>query len=170
MPLFLHIGHRFPGWSHELQLKVLVYLWLRCDHILSTLKLGWKYFGGICIYAGILWCNPTHIVMPFAFRTTFLKCLKYLYLFEFLHHFQHCTGQITMGSFVGRGNQYIPSVKVLYCKLPTIGKQLPTSPCNVRGLNRQPKWCEVSVLPLHHHGPFEIPLMSLCESMLAIHA
>ena len=32
-----------------------------------------------------------------------------------------------MGSFVGRGNQYIQLVKVLYCKLPTIGKQLPTT-------------------------------------------
>ena len=27
-------------------------------------------------------------------------------------------------SFMGRGNQYIQLVKVLYCKLPTIGKQL----------------------------------------------
>ena len=30
-----------------------------------------------------------------------------------------------MGSFVGRGNQYIQLVKVLDCKLPTNGKQLP---------------------------------------------
>ena len=28
-----------------------------------------------------------------------------------------------MGSFVGRGNQYIQLVKVLYCKLQTIGKE-----------------------------------------------
>ena len=33
-----------------------------------------------------------------------------------------------MGSFVSKGNQYIQLVKVLYCKLPTIGKQLPTFP------------------------------------------
>ena len=32
-----------------------------------------------------------------------------------------------MGSFVGRGNQYIQMVKVLYSKLPTISKQIPTS-------------------------------------------
>ena len=32
-----------------------------------------------------------------------------------------------MGSFVGRGN-YIQLIKVLYCKLPTISKQLPTFP------------------------------------------
>ena len=36
--------------------------------------------------------------------------------------FQHCTDYITMGSFMGRGNQYIQLVKVLYCNLPTNGK------------------------------------------------
>ena len=30
----------------------------------------------------------------------------------------HCIGHITMGSFMGRGNQYIQLVKVLQCKLP----------------------------------------------------
>ena len=85
-----------------------------------------------------------------------------------------------------RRNQYIHLVKVLYCKLPTIGKPLPTFRQNVRfgfklwsqrwvrhgppmhfliwfwykdignmvlGLNCQPQRLEVSVLPLHHHGP-----------------
>ena len=33
-----------------------------------------------------------------------------------------------MGSRKGRGNQYIQLVKVLYCKLPTNGKQLPAFP------------------------------------------
>ena len=46
-------------------------------------------------------------------------------------HFQHCTGHIMTGSFVGRGHQY----KVLYCKLPTISKKLPSFPHKVRGLN-----------------------------------
>ena len=46
-------------------------------------------------------------------------------LFGVLCHFQHCIGNITMGTLVGRGNQYIQLVKVLYCKLTTIGKQLP---------------------------------------------
>ena len=41
----------------------------------------------------------------------------------------------TTDSFVGNGNQYILLVMVLYCKLPTIGKQLPTFPHRVRGLN-----------------------------------
>ena len=34
-----------------------------------------------------------------------------------LRHFQHCIGHIMTGGFVGRGNQYIQMVKVLYCKL-----------------------------------------------------
>ena len=50
-------------------------------------------------------------------------------------HFQHCTGHIMTGSFVDRGYQYIQLVKVLYCKLPTISKQLPTlHTCRVRNL------------------------------------
>ena len=39
-------------------------------------------------------------------------------------------------------------VKVLYCKLPTNGQQLPIFPHKVRGLNRQPQRWEASVLPL----------------------
>ena len=42
-----------------------------------------------------------------------------------------CIGNITTGSFVGRENQYIQLVKVLYCKLPTNGKQLPAFPHEV---------------------------------------
>ena len=61
-----------------------------------------------------------------------------IYLFGFERHFQHCTGHITMGSVMGRGNQYIQLVMVLYCKLPTNGKQLPTFPHTVRGWNHQP--------------------------------
>ena len=54
--------------------------------------------------------------------------LEYIYLFGVLRHFQHCTDHITMGSWKGRGNQYIQFVRVLYCKLPTNGKQLPAFP------------------------------------------
>ena len=50
------------------------------------------------------------------------------YLFGVLHRFQHCTGHITTGSWKGRGNQYIEFARVLYCKLPTNGKQLPAFP------------------------------------------
>ena len=35
------------------------------------------------------------------------------------------------GSFMGRGNQYIQFVKVLYCNLLTNGKQLPAFPLEV---------------------------------------
>ena len=48
--------------------------------------------------------------------------------FAVLRRFQHCTGHITMGSCKGRGNQYMQFVRVLYCKLPTNGKQLPAFP------------------------------------------
>ena len=36
-----------------------------------------------------------------------------IYLLGVLHCFQHCTGHITMGSFVGRGNHYIQLVKIM---------------------------------------------------------
>ena len=57
-----------------------------------------------------------------------------------------------MGSFVGRGNQYIQFVKLLYCNLSTINTQLPTFPHKVRGLNHSPQRWEASVLPLHHRA------------------
>ena len=70
------------------------------------------------------------------------KCLAYIrgkffiYLFGVLRRFQHCTGHITTGSWKGRGNQYIEFARVVYCKLPTNGKQLPAFPLEpVRGSN-----------------------------------
>ena len=56
---------------------------------------------------------------------------KFIYLFGVLHSVQHCMGQITMGSWKGRGNQYIQLVKVPYCKLSTNSKQLPAFPLEV---------------------------------------
>ena len=38
-----------------------------------------------------------------------------------------------MGSFMGRGNQYIQLVKVLYCKQLTTSKKLPSFPHRVSG-------------------------------------
>ena len=70
-----------------------------------------------------------------------------------------------MGNFVDRGNEYIQLVKVLYCKLPTIGKPQPTFPHKDWGLNRRPQRWEASVLPLRHRGPIlslkEIPCIRL---------
>ena len=76
-----------------------------------------------------------------------------LYLFGFLHSFQHCAGHIMTGSFVGRENQYMQLVKFLYCKLMIIGKQLPTFSHKVWGLNPRPQRWEGTVLPLCYHGP-----------------
>ena len=58
----------------------------------------------------------------------YIKLYVDIYLFGVLRHFQNYTGRITMGSWKVRGNQYIQFVRVLYCKLPTNGKQLPAFP------------------------------------------
>ena len=59
-----------------------------------------------------------------------------------------------MGSFMGREDHYIQLVKVLYCKLPTIGKQLPAFPLEVvPGTEPRPQRWEARVLPLCPHGP-----------------
>ena len=71
----------------------------------------------------------------------------FIYLFGFLIGFQHCLGHVTTGSFMGRGNQYIQLVKVLYCKLLMIGKKLPSFPHRVRGLNTRPQSWEVIDCP-----------------------
>ena len=79
---------------------------------------------------------------------------KHFYLFGVLRCFQHCTGHITTGSWKGRGNQYFQFVGVLYCKLPTNGKQLPAVPLEaVPGTEPRPQRWEARVLPLSHHGP-----------------
>ena len=78
----------------------------------------------------------------------------FIYLFGVLRRFQHCTGHITTGSWKGRGNQYIQYVRVLYCKLPTNGKQLPAFPLEaVPGIEPRPQRWEARVLPLCHRGP-----------------
>ena len=78
----------------------------------------------------------------------------FIYLFGVLGSFQHCTGHIRTHSWKGRGNQYIQLVKVLYCKLPTNGKQLSAFPLEVSpgAKPRSQRW-EARVLPLCHHGP-----------------
>ena len=84
-------------------------------------------------------------------RKTFVKklinkCGCLIYLFGVLRHFQHCTGDIMRGSWKGRGNQYLQFVRVLYCKLPTNGKQLPAFPLEaVPGIEPQPQRWEASV-------------------------
>ena len=76
-------------------------------------------------------------------------------LFGVLRRFQHWTGHITTGSWKGRGNQYIEFARVVYCKLPTNGKQLPAFPLMaMTGIEPRPKRWEASVLPLCHRGPW----------------
>ena len=86
-------------------------------------------------------------------KSLILNCF-YIYLFGVLHRFQHCTGHITTGSWKGRGNHYIQFVRVLYCKLPTNGKQLPAFLLEaVPGIEPRPQRWEARVLPLCHRGP-----------------
>ena len=101
----------------------------------------------------------THIfedlVYPSYHRQYNPQLYLFIYLFGVLRHFQHCTGHITMASWKGRGNQYIKFFSVLYCKLPTNGKQLPAFPLEVvPRTNPRPQRWELRVLPLCHCGPF----------------
>ena len=78
----------------------------------------------------------------------------FIYLLGVLRRFQHCAGHITTGSWKGRGKQYIEFVRVLYCKLPTNGKQLPAFPHKAfMGMEPRPQRWEARVLPLCHRGP-----------------
>ena len=62
-----------------------------------------------------------------------------------------------MGSWKGRGNQYIEFPRVLYCKLPTNGKELPAFPHKaLTGIEPRPQRWDARVLPLCHHGPYVI--------------
>ena len=74
---------------------------------------------------------------------------RFIYLFGILFRFQQCTGHITTGSWKGRGNQYIQFVRVLYCKLPTNGKQLLAFPLEAMpGTEPRLQRWEARVLPL----------------------
>ena len=66
-----------------------------------------------------------------------------------------------MGSWKGRGNQYIQFVRVLYCKLLTNGKQLPAFPLEaVPGTKPRPQRWEARVLPLCHRGPLVVVVVA----------
>ena len=61
------------------------------------------------------------------------------------------------GYWKSRENQYIQFVRVLYCKLPTNGKQLPAFPIEaVLDTEPRPQRWEARVLQLCHCGPTDI--------------
>ena len=96
--------------------------------------------------------NQLYVLAFFCPSTYPTQCI---YLFGVLRRFQHCTGHITTGSWKGRGNQYIQFVRVLYCKLPTNGKQLPAFPLEtVPGIEPRPQRWEARVLPLPPWPPW----------------
>ena len=95
-----------------------------------------------------------------------IKIGQFIYLFGVLRRFQHCTGHITTGSWKGRGNQYIQSVRVLYCKLPTNGKQLPAFPLAMPRIKPQPQGWEARVLPLCHRVPLKIGQLIFLPKMI----
>ena len=112
---------------------------------------------------GSLWYGLLYVLARFGGINPLGRRHCLLILFGVLR-FQHCTDHIMTGSFMGRGNQYVQLVKVLYCTLLTIGKQLPTFTHKIRGLNCQPQRWEASVLPLHHRGPsMEDDFMKIVE-------
>ena len=106
-----------------------------------------------------------HVELNLNMLTYYLNVLRYylnmltyqfIYLFGVLRRFQHCTGHITTGSWKGRGNQYIQFARVVYCKLPTNGKQLPAFPLKaITGIESRSQRWEARVLPLCHRGPIK---------------
>ena len=83
---------------------------------LSYVFLNFFYLFGVCVAFNTI---QSHISK----RPNYL-----LGRFENFLGFETASNNITMGSWKGRGYQYIQLVKVLYCKLPTNGKQLPAFP------------------------------------------
>ena len=101
-----------------------------------------------------------HICICYNCSHAVLKHICHIYLFIYLgfHVAFNTTGHITTGIWKGRGNQYIQFVRVLYCKLPTNGKQLPAFPLEtVPGIEPRPQRWEERVLPLCHRGPSYLP-------------
>ena len=120
-------------------------------------------FRGICRYDVVYFYH--YLAPGTVINYTFIIIQYLFYLFGVLCHFQHCTGHITTVSWKGRGNQYIQLIKVLYCKLPTNGKQLPAFPLEAMlGTNPGPQRWEARVLPLCHNGPYHysVTLHTFC--------
>ena len=104
-----------------------------------------------------LWTTTPTLSVTQLIKLTLSVIHLFIYLFGVLHRFQYCTGHITMGSWKGRGNQYIEFVRVLYCKLPTNSKQLPAFPLEaIPGIEPRSQRWEARVFPLCHRGPISV--------------
>ena len=144
-------------WSGHLAQKK--YVWLSVLLLLMQISL---------IYAvkQDCWQKEIHSLSEVFLKPIIQICLYLFifYLFGVLCRFQHCTGHITTGSWKGRGNQYIQFIRVLYCKLLTNGKQLPAFPLEaVPGTEPRPQRWEARVLPLYHHGPSNLIIVSIAN-------
>ena len=99
-------------------------------------------------------CIPSKLIVNIRFSLFFN--IKVVHFWGVLRRFQHGTGHITTGSWKDREKQYIQFVRVLYCKLPTNGKQLPAFPLVVVPETEPwPQRWEARVLPLCHRGPYK---------------
>ena len=82
-----------------------------------------------------------------------------MYLFVYLGFYvAFNTVQVISRRVVGRAEETstYSSLGLLYCKLPTNGKQLPAFPLTaMTGIEPRPQRWEARVLPLCHRGPFE---------------
>ena len=60
------------------------------------------------------------------------SALVYLFIWVITSLSTHCVDHIMTDSFIGSEKQYIQLAKVLFCKLPANGKQLPAFSLEVR--------------------------------------
>ena len=103
----------------------------------------------VCVFKNIQ--NKTYSCIFALFFNIFRRFMAVfiIYLGFLMSLSTHCIGHITTGSFMCRGNQQIKLVKVLYCKLPTNGKQLPAFPLEIgQGFELRSQKLEVSVTTL----------------------
>ena len=74
-------------------------------------------------------------------------------------------GHIMTGSFMGRGNQYIQLVKVLYCKPPTTGRQLPAFLLEVKPGKCVTTVCTVASCKMKSAAKCKVCLQSVKEGV-----
>ena len=136
--------------------------------IMSKIK---PHLSKVCWIHSRLYCSVYLYSVPYlGYYRTQNTYYYYFFLFGVLCRFQYYTGHSSMGSWKGRGNQYIQFVRVLYCTLPTNGKQLPAFPLEaVLGTEPWPQRWEGRVLPLCHRDPSTHHLTHMTEQVQPKH-